>query len=284
MPRSPCPYVLVVQVLLFLSGCAARPVGSAYYQEQWVIMRAGKVAFLSDLVPGVRRCAENWGGPFENRKSVGPYQILSRPGAALLLDARGEPIWAGTYAIPLRVDGRLGCVLLLSAPLWEDLRDRGVPFDIDCLCFARARHELVNIAIAAYIPVNRDDCRTSPWVFDLDGDGTDEFLLADTDGIDVDGVQYSCELALVGWGRNPGWHEGGEERTAIVRLGVKCTPGDIEVALLFSPQRKLDIFYNDPTGKRVHAGTVTADQGKIRYHAPPGLPRGLVGVFQEGVK
>ena len=232
---------------LALASCAApHDLHSRFYQEQWLTLRHGDLAFLPGP-PGMGyaerpRALEDWGGPFQQRYRYGPYEVLTRSGGALLLDSQGRAVWAGEWIIPSRIEGKIANLFLLRAIMFADLHNRGIIFEIASVEFASGRHHFHRFAGLGYVPIAWDDPANCPWVIDIDGDGTDELLVA-MDGSDVNwfgcekhecllDVQQFEEDAEHGW-----WTLGGG-----VTMPLHHSPGNVVVRLSESPARCLKVY------------------------------------------
>ena len=181
-----------------LLGCAAEPLqdrthlrevsaeAASRYWEQWQALRYQPVESYGEWGPA----AED-GQDVEDTTvtSYGDYIVVtwddlcSTVGAALLMDKDGQAIWAGAQVFPMRRAGEMTSLLLVEgghgSPGDYDAMGRVGWFDLTSPLEGEVRYvELGTSQLDCKVdPKGRFDGRPSSGIVDIDGDGTDEFLL-----------------------------------------------------------------------------------------------------------
>ena len=129
----------------------------------------------SDLSPRPSRL--EIAGERVKRVVFGPYTAVMTSRAALLLGNDDRPVWAGTIIVPARIEGVVASLFLFSDYPEGSCEDGGI-YHIGRLDFRQAVHTYEPLA-DGYVPFDLDahKGRRCRWLFDVNGDGTDELLV-----------------------------------------------------------------------------------------------------------
>ena len=204
-------------VVVAVGGCADR-VDSERYLRQWYMMTCSPLqASHGEAEPteAPREFhyavpTEDMGLRFSSVTSYGPWRVLRAPGQALLLDPTGKAVWAGTWVLPARENGRLARLVLMKGMGVGVVYDCGEMYDVQYLDIRQKdwkSHALTGWQMAFMAPPFVPELT---WVRDIDGDGTDEILYTIPQGppgcpngfvtlLSIDGVRWVLYLDDLTW-------------------------------------------------------------------------------------
>ena len=293
MMRNLFCVTLLVAIATVTSGCANGLWPPRDYNTQWYVLYhqpvalfwspeeayAGKRGWLA--LPFAADRSSSWesfpwvmpdllGPPERPAVQYGPYKAIRGENIALLLDLTDRPIWAGTWIVPSRVNGKVVSLYLLTA-YGGEVAGEAPMCHIGRLDFGNSIHTWED-HVDSYVLVDSGVC---PWVFDVDGDGTDELLVIQpqvgSSYANVSQIPWvACLYALrlvhsyipeevmkqEALKLSPGYREA----IAEARVPLKVAPVWVEAKSVVTPDRGLAI-YEHKDGKRTQVATILRNPG-----------------------
>jgi len=246
--------VWAILLTIAVPACGHRLSDSEWYDQQWLMLTRGPSVRFAAVE--TRRTYSAYGGPFDERCYYGPFEVIRGWGKAIVLDQRGQPAWAGTWVLPARVGGKVGALLLLRTGYWWDLRDMGLPFEVDRLSFGDGPPRLEPVFTHSYVKFDWDQRTNCPWVVDIDADGTDELFGADewTD-MRLDAVRHRCLVRLEVFDQQPLPDRTGSRGLTV---GLDCRAFEVEL-IANSELRNVSLYVNRECVRRELVGTIRRD-------------------------
>lgn len=275
---------ILVATITIIHGCGPAELSSDKYRKLWYVMKNQPIDlyFAHGVVTeGPERSFDpnnHLSVPFEKEFHYGQYRVLTAPGQALLLDKSDRAIWAGSWVIPARVNGKIGSFILLDGCKSEYANwHEGAMYFMSRLDFSSDVHTYENIGDCYFHPesltggsltADRRSC-----VVDIDNDGYDEVVALIPNRLSpYSGVQKSTwTLAIFGqtkywkdeW-KDDSWDEDEDEglwsetlefyRATFMSqrfgLEVPCGPFCVAIDLRTTPKRGLVVEVLSPTSRQ----------------------------------